>query len=371
MLIGNKYNFKHFDITLFILTILLMCTGVFVIYSASYNHKTGVSEYYYMKQIYWIIAGLFTFLFFSLLNYKRLVNFAYLFYILGVILLLFVLIKGQIGMGAQRWINIADFRLQPSEFFKIAWVLIIAVQFSDFDCNKLGFVQILKKSSVLVIPFILIFLQPDLGTATIFLATWAIALLFRGIKKITFILLLAISLIAVPSIWFQLEDYQKDRVLTFLNPEKDPFGAGYHIIQSKIAIGSGGFFGKGFLSGTQSHLNFLPEKHTDFVFSVLNEEFGFFGGMLLILLFFTLLIRILQIASITREITGKMICIAVASICFFQFFVNAAMTVGMMPVVGIPMPFISYGGSSLITFTSMLGIVNSIALNRFKNPGDL
>jgi rod shape determining protein RodA len=165
--------------------------------------------------------------------------------------------------------------------------------------------------------------------------------------------------------------YQRKRVLTFLNPEKDPFGSGYHIIQSKIAIGSGGLSGKGFLHGTQSHLNFLPERHTDFIFSLINEEFGLIGGVAIIILFGILIFRILIISNILKEPTAKLLCISVVSFIFFQFFVNAAMVLGLMPVVGIPMPFMSYGGSSLLTIMSMLGIVNSASMRRFDNIADI
>ena len=168
-----------------------------------------------------------------------------------------------------------------------------------------------------------------------------------------------------------MKDYQKKRVITFLNPEKDPFGAGYHVIQSKIAIGSGGLTGKGFLHGTQSHLNFLPERHTDFIFSLINEEFGLMGGAIIILLFGMLIYRILSIGNTLKEPTAKVLCVAVASFIFFQFFVNAAMVLGLMPVVGIPMPFMSYGGSSLLTIMSMLGMVNSASMRRYDNIAEI
>jgi rod shape determining protein RodA len=371
MLIINKKHIKYFDVQLFLISIILMAISIVMIYSASYQPLIGSFKTFYIKQIYWSIIGIAAFLFFSFLNYKKLIQFAYVFYILGLIILTIVLIKGHIGMGAQRWISIAGFRFQPSEFYKIVWCLVIARTFRDFNEEKYGFILILKKSLILFPPFILIFLQPDLGTAVIFLAIWGIVLLFRGIKKSTFFTGIGTIILAVPILWSHMKVYQRKRVLTFLNPEKDPFGSGYHIIQSKIAIGSGGLSGKGFLHGTQSHLNFLPERHTDFIFSLINEEFGLIGGVAIIILFGILIFRILIISNILKEPTAKLLCISVVSFIFFQFFVNAAMVLGLMPVVGIPMPFMSYGGSSLLTIMSMLGIVNSASMRRFDNIADI
>ena len=362
----NKKNFKYFDIPLFLNILILLFVSIFMIYSASYQPLSGNFKSFYVKQIYWSLIGLIAFLFFSLLDYKKLLKNTYLLYTLGNILLVAVLIKGHVGMGAQRWISIGGFRFQPSEFYKVIWCLVIARIFNDFSEEKYGFIMIFKKSLFLLPPFILIFLQPDLGTAIIFLAVWGMVLLFRGIKKITFFTGLGIVLMVIPVLWTHMKDYQKRRVITFLNPEKDPFGAGYHIIQSKIAVGSGGLTGKGFLHGTQSHLNFLPERHTDFIFSLINEEFGLLGGAFVIFLFGLLIYRLLSISITLKESSAKMLCVAVASLIFFQFFVNASMVLGLMPVVGIPMPFMSYGGSSLLTVMSMLGIVNSASMRRYE-----
>ncbi len=367
----NKKHLKYFDIPLFFIIITLLCVSIFMIYSASFQPLSNSFKTFYIKQIYWAVIGLFAFLFFSFINYKKLVQFAYIFYVLGIIMLIIVLIKGHVGMGAQRWISIGGFRFQPSEFYKIIWCLVVARIFRDFSEEKYGFFMILKKSLFLFPPFILIFLQPDLGTAIIFLAVWGIVLLFRGVKKSTFIIGLSSVLLAIPILWTHMKDYQKKRIITFLNPEKDPFGSGYHVIQSKIAIGSGGLTGKGFLHGTQSHLNFLPERHTDFIFSLINEEFGLLGGAFIIFLFGLLIYRLLSISNTLKEPTSKLLCITVVAFIFFQFFVNASMVLGLMPVVGIPMPFMSYGGSSLLTIMSMLGIVNSASMRRFDNIADL
>lgn len=370
MFLIDKRHLKNFDFILLGILLVIISIGMVAIYSASYDLTTGVYKSFYKKQALWSIAGLVAFLLFSSLSYKRLVRFSYIFYIFGLMLLAFVLIGGHVGMGAQRWINIGGFRLQPSEIFKLAFIIVLARNFKDISEESLGFFDIIKKSFVLIAPFILIFLQPDLGTALIFIGVWGMVVLYRGVKKRTFFTSVFLFLTAMPFLWFNLRDYQKNRIITFLNPERDPFGAGYHVIQSKIAIGSGGIFGKGYLEGTQTHLKFLPERHTDFIFSLINEEFGFMGSFIILALFLVLIYRILEIANLTKEPTAKILCVSVASLVFFQLFVNASMTVAMMPVVGIPMPFISYGGSSLITLMSMMGIVNSVRMRRFDRPSD-
>lgn len=366
----DKRQLKNFDIILLTIVVVISICGIIAIYSASYDMTDGIFDPFYKKQIVWFFAGLVTFFTFSAISYKRLIEFAPLLYLSGIILLLLVLFIGHVGMGAQRWINLGGFKLQPSEIFKIVFVIILAYSFRDLNENKLTFIDIIKKSLIMIIPFLLIFFQPDLGTATIFLATWGMVLLYRGITKKTFIVSLVSFLAILPVLWFNLKEYQKNRVLTFLNPERDPFGSGYHVIQSKVAIGSGGLFGKGFMHGTQTHLKFLPERHTDFIFSLINEEFGLLGGGIILLLFVILIYRILQISIETKEASGKILCVAVASVTFFQVFVNSAMTVSLMPVVGIPMPFISYGGSSMITFMGMMGLVNSVSMRKYNSPSE-
>jgi len=366
----DKRHIVNFDYILFFQTVLLLFLGIMAIYSASYNLQLHQAGDYYLKQVFWSIIGIILFLVFSFISYKRLISWAAPIYTLGVIFLIYVLIFGDVSMGAKRWIDIGGFSLQPSEFFKVVWVITLGRVFKDIGMKNLSFSHILKKFVPTIPPLLLIFLQPDLGTAVIFLAIWGIVLLYRGITKYTFFAVLAILLVSIPVIWANMHDYQRERVITFLNPEADPFGSGYHVIQSKIAVGSGGLAGKGYLKGTQSHLKFLPEKHTDFIFSVIGEEFGLMGASVILLAFLSLLARILYVSAYSKEPTAKVMCVAVFAFIFFQFFVNASMVVGIMPVVGIPMPFISYGGSSLVTFMSMLGIVNSIAMRKYDRPAD-
>ncbi|MCX8083483.1 MAG: rod shape-determining protein RodA [Calditerrivibrio sp.] len=370
MLQVDKRLFKNFDLYLTGIIITILAFGWIAVYSASYDPTDNRFYSFYIKQLYWIVIGFIFYFFFSFFNYKHLLKWSIIFYILGLIMLVLVLIIGHIGMGAQRWINIGGFRFQPSEFFKIIFILMMPRIFSDFDQNKLGFLEVIKKIILVIPPFILVFLQPDLGTAMVFLAIWGMVLLFRGVKISTILLFLIIGFIIAPIAWNKLHDYQRERVLTFLNPENDPYGAGYHVIQSKIAIGSGGIIGKGFLKGTQSHLKFLPERHTDFIFSLINEEFGFLGGSFLIGLFGALIFRIFYISQKAKDLSAKVLLLSIGSLIFFQAFVNAGMTLGLLPVVGIPMPLISYGGSALITFMTLLGIANSISIRKFDSPGD-
>lgn len=366
----DRKHIENFDFILFLTLVLITAIGVVAIYSAGYDPVTATVKKYYIKQIYWLGLGYMMFFFFSATGHKKLVKYAYVIYALGLLVLLAVLISGHVGMGARRWISIAGFRIQPSEFFKFVWVVFLARLFMDLGREKHGMIGIMKKFVWALPPFGLVFLQPDLGTAGTFLAIWGMMMLVIGIKRGTLIFIVVSLVFAAPVLWSQMKPYQKKRVVTFMNPEADPFGSGYHVIQSKIAIGSGGLTGKGFLHGTQSHLKFIPERHTDFIFSVIAEEFGLVGSLVIISLFMLMLLRIMRISLNSKEPAGKLICIGVSGFIFFQVFVNIAMTAGMMPVVGIPMPFVSYGGSSLLTFMSMLGLVNGISMRRFDDPGD-
>lgn len=366
MLKRIKSIFSRTDYKLFLLMFSLSTVGVLSIYSAGYDPSLGEVEPYYEKQTMWLALSVIAFFVFSSINYSKLILYSIYIYALGILLLIIVEITGLVGMGAQRWLSIGPLTIQPSEVFKIIWVITLGKIFMDFDGQSFGIIKIVKKSLLLIPPFFLVFLQPDLGTAMTYFIVWSSVILFFGIKRKTFIIIIISLLCIAPLAWSNLRDYQKDRVLTFLNPENDPFGSGYHVIQSKIAIGSGGITGKGYLKGTQSHLRFIPERHTDFIYSVINEEFGLIGGFCVVILFFLLLLRILSISSQQKDAGGKVIAFAVASYIFFQFMINSYMTVGMMPIVGIPMPFISYGGSSLLSFYSMLGIVNSIHIRKWR-----
>ena len=361
----KKYLFET-DYVLLATILVLACIGIFSIYSAGYNSYTNETDNFYKRQLIWLFLGLVSFFVMSYVNYRKLIRFVPIIYGIGVFILLIVLILGHIKMGAQRWIGIGPFRLQPSEIFKIVWILTLAWLFMDFDGKRLDLLKIIKKSWMLLPPFILVYEQPDLGTSLTYVAVWAMVLFILGIKRHVFIIALLAVIIIIPVGWQHLHDYQQTRVLVFLGLVQDKKGDGYHAEQSKVAVGSGGINGKGFLGGTQAHLSFLPESHTDFIYSVINEEQGLIGGTIVILLFLFLIFKILNIAIKSKEASGKLIAIGVACYVFFQFIVNAGMTVGILPIVGIPMPFVSYGGTSLLSFFTMMGIVNSVQLRRYS-----
>lgn len=354
------------DYILLATVLCLAVVGIVSIYSAGYNPYTNITDSFYKRQLMWLILGIISFFIMSYINYKKIIKLTPFIYAAGVILLLIVLVLGHIKMGAQRWIGIGPLKLQPSEIFKIIWVISLAWLFMDFDGKRLGLIKILQKSWMLIPPFLLVFSQPDLGTALTYVAVWGMILLMLGVKRHVIIIALLAVAIIIPVGWQHLHDYQQTRVLVFLGLVQDKQGDGYHAEQSKVAVGSGGINGKGFLGGTQAHLNFLPESHTDFIYSVINEEQGLVGGTAVILLFLFLIFRIFGIAMRTKEASGKLIAMAVGCYIFFQFIVNAGMTVGMMPIVGIPMPFVSYGGTSLFSFFTMIGMVNSVHLRQYS-----
>ncbi len=361
----KKYLFET-DYLLLAAVLCLAGIGIVSIYSAGYNPYTGETDAFYKRQFMWLVLGIISFFVMSYINYRKVVRLTPVIYSAGIILLLIVLILGHIKMGAQRWIGIGSFRIQPSEIFKIIWVISLAWLFMDFDGKRLSLFKIVQKSWMLIIPFLLVFSQPDLGTALTYVAVWGMLLLMLGVQRNVFIIALIAVAIIVPIGWQHLHDYQQTRVKVFLGLVQDKQGDGYHAEQSKVAGGSGGINGKGFLGGTQAHLSFLPESHTDFIYSVINEEHGLIGGTVVILLFLFLIFKIFSIAVKTKEASGKLIAMAVGCYIFFQFIINAGMTVGMVPIVGIPMPFVSYGGTSLLSFFTMVGIVNSIHLRRYS-----
>lgn len=284
-------------------------------------------------------------------------------YGIGILLLLFVLVFGHIGKGAQRWINIGLFRFQPSEFMKIAVPIMIAWYLSEKELPpKLK--PLCVSTLLMLAPAVLIAKQPDLGTALIIIIAGVGVILFAGIGRRLLTSLIGLLIISIPILWHFMRDYQRERVLTFLNPDRDPLGAGYHIIQSKIAIGSGGFMGKGWFNGTQSHLDFLPEHSTDFIFSVLGEEFGLIGAIILLTLYLLLVIRALNIAYRATDSFTRLVAGSLAFTFFLSVFVNIGMVCGILPVVGLPLPLISYGGTSIVTVLAGFGILMSIQTHK-------
>jgi rod shape determining protein RodA len=296
------------------------------------------------------------------IDYKWIARLAWPLYVIVVILLCSVFLVGREAMGARRWIPLGFFNMQPSELAKVMVIIWISYWGSKKDATiDYDFRDIILPGMVIFVPFILILAEPDLGTASLTGLVCLGMFLILGIRKPTLIKMGLVLLVAVPSSWFILRDYQRQRILTFLDPEKDPLGRGYHAIQSKIAVGSGGLFGKGFMHGTQTQLKFLPEHHTDFIFSVIAEEWGFIGCAFIIVLYFLLVTKIISIGLKTKDRFGAMLCFGIALFISLHVFINMAMTMGMFPVVGVPLPFISYGGSFMLINLFCIGIVMSIS----------
>ena len=295
------------------------------------------------------------------LDMRVLYNGAYLVFAGLLLLLVSVQLFGDVTMGAKRWLDLGIVTVQPSEFIRLGMILALARFYQSIHQDVVSHFQNFVVPAVIIIfPVALIINQPDLGT-TIMLAVSGVGVLFLAGLDWRYFAAGAVGIVAaVPLVWQRLFDYQKERVLVFLNPERDPLGAGYHIIQSKIGIGSGGMFGKGFSEGTQSRLNFLPEKHTDFVFTIYAEEMGFVGSVLLLVLFVLLLVQLALIASQMRNQFARLVVGGIGFSLFVYIFINLAMVMGLAPVVGVPLPFISYGGTSMLTFLISIGIVLSL-----------
>ena len=346
---------------LIVIVIMICSVGVAMLYSAA----NGSFEPWASRQM--IRAGLAgaVMIVVALVDIRLWFRFAYWIYFVCLGLLVAVEVMGTVGMGAQRWIDLKFIQLQPSEVMKVALVLALARYYHGIAQEEIGRFSLLAVPLILVAaPAALVLKQPDLGTAGILLLIAVITFFAAGIRLWKFAAVFAVGLAAIPVAWQFLRDYQKARVLTFLNPENDPLGAGYHILQSKIALGSGGLFGRGFLQGTQSHLNFLPEKQTDFIFTMLAEEFGMAGGLFLLGLFFLVLAYGFAIALRSRNHFGRLLAIGLASNFFLYIFINIAMVTGLIPVVGVPLPLISYGGTAMLAVMVGLGLIMCVYVHR-------
>ncbi len=357
---STSYSFidklKSVDYFLIIIVAIIGSISVFSIYST----ESGNFSFYTKNHLTRFLVFFFMFLVLSFVRVSFWYRQAYIFYILGILLLLLVIFFGISASGSKRWINFFIMNLQPSELMKIAIIVCFAryyhrIQSSDIQSYK----YLLQPIILLLIPCYLVITQPDLGTAILIAGSGLAIIWLAGLNLKYFIYSGLILLVSLPFVISILKPYQKSRILTFFNPDRDPLGAGYQIIQSKIAIGSGGLLGKGFLQGTQSYLEFLPEKHTDFIFTLFSEEFGFVGSMVLILLYALLIYRIIRIGFTSRSFFAKLYCFGFASALFLYIFVNIAMVVGLLPIVGAPLPIMSYGGSSMLSIMLGLGIVMS------------
>jgi len=415
---------RNFDLLLLLGCLLLWVFGIALIYSATAIHHTGVLAHVARNQILWVIIGLCLIFALCAIPTGRIYQFAYVLFVASLLLLVVVVFMGIVSKGANRWIGFGPLRIQPSEFAKIGLLLALARYFTKKSISLDRLSSFVMPGLLILVPFILVMQQPDLGTALVFCVLalpvfyWgglSLAELFLLVSPIISLILSAIPLIlshlsehASSIIWTLpwgiyflglcgflillkprpllialvivlnlttatittiiwnnvLQDYQKGRIISFINPQNDPFGAGYQVIQSKVAIGSGGFTGKGFLQGTQTRLSFLPEQHTDFIFSVLGEQFGFLGCAIVLGLFLFVLIRAFTTTREVRSRFSNIVIVGAATILGFHVFVNIAMTLGMMPVTGLPLPFLSYGGSFTLTVAILVGLILNARLSR-------
>jgi rod shape determining protein RodA len=290
---------------------------------------------------------------------------AYWVYAVALVLVIAVDLRGFVGMGAQRWIDLGFIQLQPSEIMTIGLVLALARYFHGVPSESVGRLsRLIPPVFLIIIPAALVLKQPDLGTALLLLASGAILCFLGGVRLRMFVLAAVGAGVAAPIAWRMLRDYQKTRLYTFLDPEQDPLGAGYHITQSKIALGSGGLFGKGFLLGTQTHLSFLPEKQTDFIFTIIAEEFGLVGGLVLLALFVVVIGYAFAIGMRSRSLFGRLLGLGIGANFFLYAFINTAMVMGLIPVVGVPLPLISYGGTAMITMMLGFGLLMNVGVHR-------
>lgn len=347
-------------------TMVFLIVAVAVIgFAMLYSAAKGNFEPWAARQMARFGAGILMMFAIALVDIRFWMRHAYLVYALGLGLLAAVEVAGAVGMGAQRWLDFGVLRIQPSELMKVAVILALARHFYAMSMEEISRpLYLIIPLFLVAAPVALVFRQPDLGTA-LMLVLGAGALFFvAGVRIWKFVVVIVIGLASIPVAWNFLHAYQRKRILTFLNPESDPLGAGYHILQSKIALGSGSLFGKGFINGSQSHLEFLPERHTDFVFTMLAEEFGLVGGVLVILLYAFLIIYGLAIALRSRNQFGRLLAMGLTTNLFLYVFANIAMVMGVIPVVGVPLPLISYGGTAMLSVLIGFGLVMNVYVHR-------
>ena len=404
----RKSLITKLDFPLLLLIAILLATGLTAVYSAT-NVPGLQNNEYFSKQLTFTIIGFIIMLAIAFLPFKVLQRSAYALYGFSIFLLILVLFIGVKGFGAERWLSFGPINIQPSEFAKLAAILAAAKYLSKREVDINNFRHIISVSAIIIIPFILVVRQPDLGTSLVFLAIFIPLMFWAGLSWFTLFVIIApmftcilsfnfyaflfwmliVSIVLIlshrkvyflitiflihilvglltPEMFDQLKPYQQKRILTFANPEADPKGTGYQIIQSRVAIGSGGIWGKGFLQGTQTQLKFLPAQHTDFIFSVIGEEWGLVGVLFVLSIFLALLLYLIYLAGIVRSSFSSISIIGITTILLFHVFINIGMTVGLAPVTGIPLPFISYGGSFLISILIMMGFIINFSINRYE-----
>lgn len=365
--VEERGRFSRLDFNFVFVILALNLIGLINLYSATHGMFSKDKMDLFWMQLAWLSVGWALYLGITLIDYKIFIRLAYIFYGINVAALVAVMIIGKTSLGATRWLDLGFFRYQPSETMKLVMVMVMARIFCTKSYPKgMGIGELAWPVILFLIPWILTVKQPDLGTAMLLAAIAGSMFMFVGVKRAILVFAVIVAAIAAPIIWnFGLKEYQKNRVLTFISPGRDPRGTGYNSIQSKIAVGSGKILGKGFRKGTQSQLEFLPERHTDFIFSVLSEEHGFIGSITTLGLFVILWLMSVRIAMQARDKAGSLIVVGVLAYMFWHVFVNMGMVIGLLPIVGAPLPLLSYGGSSLLSTMVGLGLISSVAYRRY------
>lgn len=366
--ISERNFLSRLDIRLILLIFCLNVIGLFNLYSATHGPHSKAVEALFLQQIIWLLGGWTVFFIITFIDYLWVNKIIWIVYILNIAALIYTDVLGKVVLGGQRWIDLHFFRYQPSETMKLCLILLLArilVHRNPLG-NGMGIRELFIPSMLILVPFILTVKQPDLGTAMMLLLIGGTLVYFVKIRKSIILFISVLVLIAIPMAWkYGLKDYQRNRVFTFISPDQDPQGTGYNSIQSRIAVGSGKFFGKGFRMGTQSQLEFLPERHTDFIFSVLSEEWGFVGSLIVLITFAFLFKVCFEISLQARDKYGALIVIGVTAYIFWHMFINIGMVIGLLPIVGVPLPLLSYGGSGMLTTMAGMGLVSSIAYRRY------
>ena len=364
MILKNLLNLNFLFI---FIIILLIMAGTAALYSAGDGNFSPWAQKHFIR----FIVFFFLMLILALIDLKYIYKYAYIFFFICLLLLFSVQIIGTFGKGAERWIQIFGVSLQPSEIIKVSIIIALSKYYHNLKFERIGNIyNILIPIFFILIPFILVLIQPDLGTSLSILLLGIMIFFIVGVKIWKFIVGLVFTLISIPFLWSLIKPYQQKRILSFLNPELDPLGQGYQLIQSKIALGSGGFSGKGFLEGSQSYLEYLPEKQTDFIFTLVGEEFGFLGTMFILILFVLLIIICFYISIRSFHIFGKILSLGIACNLFLYVILNMAMVTGLLPVVGIPLPLLSYGGSAMLSIMISFGLLLNIDINFNKKKID-
>ncbi len=363
---SRHIRFRDFDWVLLLIVILICALGVMEIYSATLNTKF---QGMHVRQVYWIAAGLLLMFLLSVVNYQVLLESVPWMYGIAILSLVAVLVFGRKYLGARRWILMpGGSHFQPSEWVKLILILAIAKYFADYNERELPFRELVKAGMIVGLPMLLVLKQPDLGTALTYVPVEIMGVFLGGMRAKHALILLLIAGILMPAIWhYGLKPYQKERLTSFMAPEADSKGSGYQVIQSLVAVGSGGLWGKGATKGTQTQGQFLPVPHTDFIFAAWSEEHGFVGATFVLLLYFLMLMRLISNAQTAPDRAGTFIVMGVVAVLTFHVLVNVGMVVGFMPVTGIPLPLMSYGGSSVLFTFLALGIVMNVRMRRFVN----